>query len=154
LSILLGIIEVQGRDLTLRKVLNESNPSPLSESQVVDLVSDVTWSQSSSAAAITWSAFIYTRIDVSVGDELTGSGSCWGFALGASGLTGTMFYDSEDTLLSAENDFYMVTVSFGFGGAGIVFVIDGNIVGFLALGGGGADWAFAYGKFRWLIDES
>jgi hypothetical protein len=61
-----------------------------------------------------------------------------------------MFYDSEDTLLSAENDFYMVTVSFGFGGAGIVFVIDGNIVGFLALGGGGADWAFAYGKFRWL----
>ena len=46
-----------------------------------------------------------------------------------SGLAGTLFYDSEDTQLSAENDFYMVTISVGFGCAGI----DGNTVGFLPL---------------------
>ena len=34
--------------------------------------------------------------------------------VGVSGLAGTLFYDSEDTLLSAENDFYMVTISIGF----------------------------------------
>ena len=64
-------------------------------------------------------------------------------------FAGTLWYDSEETLLSAENDFYMVTVSIGFGAAGIVFVIDGNPVGFLAVGGAGAGWAFAYGKFSW-----
>ena len=96
-----------------------------------------------------WSAVIYTRVDVDVGGELMGSGSSWGFALGTSGLTGTMFYDSEDTLLSAENDFYMITVTVAVGGAGIVFVIDGNVVGILALGSAGLDWAFAYGKFAW-----
>ena len=126
-----------------------SNPSPLSESQVVDLVSNVAWSQSTSAAARTWSVLVYTHIDVDVGGELKGSGSSWGFALGTSGLTGTMFYDSEDTLLSAENDFYMVTLSIAVGGAGIVFVIDGNAVGILAVGGAGLDLAFAYGKFTW-----
>jgi hypothetical protein len=66
-----------------------------------------------------------------------------------SGSAGTLFYDSEDTLLSAENDFYMVTVSIGIGAGGVVFVIDGNPVGFLALGSTGLDWAFAYGKFTW-----
>ena len=66
------------------------------------------------------------------------------------GYAGTLFYESEDILLSAENDFYMVTVSVALGAAGIVFVVDGNVVGFLALGGAGLDWAFAYGKFNWL----
>ena len=129
---------------------HHSDPSPLSESQVVDLVSDVTWSESSFAHAQTWSALIYTHVDVEVEGKFNGSGSSWGVALGVGGLAGTLFYDSEETLLSAENDFYMVTVSVGLGGAGIVFVIDGNAVGFLALGGAGAGWAFAYGKFTWL----
>ena len=89
-------------------------------------------------------------MDVQVAGKFNGSGSTWGIAVGASGHAGSLFYDSEDTLLSAENDFYMITFSIGFGGAAIVFVIDGNAVGFLALGGTGVDWAFAYGKFNWL----
>ena len=130
--------------------VHHSNPSPLSETQVANLVSDVTWSQSSFAIVQMWSVLVYTHVSVNVsGGEFTGSGSSWGIAAGFSGYAGTLFYDSEDTLLSAENDFYMVTVSIGFGAAGIVFVIDGNAVGVLVLGGTGVDWAFAYGKFTW-----
>lgn len=82
-------------------------------------------------------------------DKFKGSGSSWGIAAGASGYAGTLFYNSEDALLSAENDFYMITISVGAGAAAIVFVVDGEAVGFLALGGTGLDWAFAYGKFTW-----
>ena len=121
----------------------------MSESQVVDLASGVTWSQSSFAKAQTWSYLIYTHVEVDVPGQFGGSGSTWGIALGGSALAGTLFYDSADTLLSAENDFYMVTFSIGFGAGGILFVIDGNPVAFLALGSIGVDWAFAYGKFTW-----
>ena len=121
----------------------------MSETQVADLVSGVTWSQSSFASVQTWSALVYTQVNVDVSGEFKGSGSAWGIAAGASSYAGTLFYDSEDALLSAENDFYMVTFSIGFGAAGVAFVIDGNAVGFLALGGAGLDWAFAYGKFTW-----
>jgi hypothetical protein len=91
---------------------------------------------------------VYTQVNVEV-SGFKGSGSTWGIALGGSSYAGTLFYDSEDTLLSAENDFYMVAISIGIGTSGIVFVIDGNAVGFLALGGVGFDWAFAYGSFTW-----
>ena len=128
---------------------HHSVSSPLSESQVVDLVSDVTWSESSLANVQSWSALVYTHVDIEVDGKFNGSGSTWGVAVGVNSFAGTLWYDSEETLLSAENDFYMVTVSIGFGAAGIVFVIDGNAVGFLALGGAGAGWAFAYGKFSW-----
>jgi hypothetical protein len=92
---------------------------------------------------------VYTKVNVDVSGQFKGSGSAWGLAAGASSYDGMLFYDSEDTLLSAENDFYMITVSIGLGGAGIVFTIDGKAVGVLALGGVGFDWAFAYGKFTW-----
>ena len=81
--------------------------------------------------------------------KFKGSGSAWGVAAGFSGYAGTLFYNSEETLLSAENNFYMIKIDIGFGAAGIVFVVDGNAVGFLALGGTGVDWAFAYGTFTW-----
>jgi hypothetical protein len=93
---------------------------------------------------------VYTHVDVDVSGEFKGSGSTWGIAAGVTrSFAGTLYYDSEDTLLSAENNFYMVAISIGIGTAGIVFVIDGNAVGFLALGGVGLDWAFAYGSFTW-----
>ena len=89
-------------------------------------------------------------VDVEVAGKFNSSGPTWGIVVGVSGLAGMLFYDSDDTLLSTENDFYMVTIFIGFAGASIVFVIDGNIVGFLALGATGVDLAFAYGKFTWL----
>ena len=95
---------------------------------------------------------MYTQVHVNVSTgtgEFKGSGSTWGVAAGLSRYVGTLFYNSEDTLLSAENDFYMISITVGVGAAGMVFVIDGNAVGFLLLGGGGLDWAFAYGKFAW-----
>ena len=145
----LSLLYVKARINDRLNNFHHSDPAPLSESQVVDLLSGVTWSQSSFADAQTWSVLIYTHVDVDVPGKFNGSGSTWGIAVGVSGLAGTLFYDSEDTLLSAENDFYLVSVSLVLGGGGIVFVIDGNAVGFLALGGAGIDWAFSYGKFIW-----
>ena len=57
---------------------HHSNPSPLSESQVVDLVSDVNWARSSFAKAQTWSVLIYTHVDVEVAGKFNGSGSTGG----------------------------------------------------------------------------
>ena len=94
---------------------------------------------------------MYTQVNVNVSGEFKGSGSTWGIAAGGSSYIGTLFYDSEDILLSGENDFYMVSFSIGFGAAGIVFVLNGNAVAFLALGGVGLDLSFAYGKFSWSL---
>jgi hypothetical protein len=100
---------------------------------------DITWTHTALALGTLWSAIVYTRIDITVAGHFSGHGSGYGFGVGFLELSGTFGYDSEDTLLSAENDFVVVTAG-AIGGGGVIrFNINDQIVARMVLGGIGID---------------
>ena len=97
-----------------------------------------------------WSTGLYTGLDVVVAGKFKGHGTASG--LGDRPLfmqlAGTLRYDSEDTLLSAENEINIV----GVGGMMVVrFRIGGQLVGTFAFGdaGFGITHTVANGTFIW-----
>jgi hypothetical protein len=110
---------------------------------------DITWTHTAFALGTVWSALVYTRIDITVTGHFTGHGSGYGFGLGFMELAGTFSYDSEDTLLSAENDFVILAGSIVGGGGTIKFNINDQIVARMEFGGSGIDITGADGKIKW-----
>lgn len=110
---------------------------------------DVAWTHSDFALAMLWSAFVYTRLDVVVAGKFKGHGTASGFGISVMGSAGSLNYNSEDTLLSAENDFNIVSVGAGGGLIIVNFLINDQRVAVLVLVGAGVSLSKTSGKFTW-----
>ena len=64
-------------------------------------------------------------------------------------LVGSLSYNSEDTLLSAENEFNIVSIGVVGGLTVVKFLISGQPVAFLTVGGAGVGINGADGRFKW-----
>ena len=89
----------------------------LGESANFQVVRD--WNQTAFALGIMWSAAVYTSLDIVIAGKFKGHGTAFGagvgFGVAIQELAGSLSYDSEDTLLSAENEFHIVSASVGGG---------------------------------------
>lgn len=96
-----------------------------------------------------WSALVYTHIDIVVAGQFNGHGSAWGFGAGYVVLSGTLSFNDEDTLLSAENDFVILGAAIGGGATRIKFTINDQTVAVMTLASAGLGVAGGDGTFTW-----
>jgi len=113
---------------------------------------DVTWTHNVLALGSMWSALVYTHLDVVVAGKFNGHGSAWGVGVGYVSLAGTLSYNDEDTLFSAENDFVVVGAAIGGGAIRIKFNINDQTVAVMTLAGAGVGVTGADGTFTWTKD--
>lgn len=97
-----------------------------------------------------WSASLYTGLDVVVAGKFKGHGTALGVGdqLLFMQLAGTLAYDSEDTLLFAENQITIYIESLG-GMMVVRFHIGGQLVGFLIFGTDQSGFMVSHGTFIW-----
>jgi hypothetical protein len=96
-----------------------------------------------------WSALVYTHLDIVVAGQFNGHGSAWGFGVGYVALAGTLSYNDEDTLFSAENDFVILSAAIGGGATCIKFTINDQTAAVMTLASAGVDVTGADGTFTW-----
>ncbi|KAI0084445.1 hypothetical protein BDY19DRAFT_997664 [Irpex rosettiformis] len=135
----------KGYKLKSLEKLSHKKPDPSKRPRVGD------WPQVTSVVGNTWSAFIYTRIDMTApqtGDS--GSGHAWGAGIGDMGFAGLMGFSDWATLKSAPNDFYVIGDDEVAGGILIYLSVNGSPAGVVAAATEGLDVLIGLdGSFVW-----
>ena len=97
-----------------------------------------------------YAALVYTRISITTADGHKGDGSAWGAGLGFIEGAGVLFYSDWNTLMSKQNDFYVISASEKVGGISIFFLVDGVCHANATLAGSGIGAAIGInGSFNW-----
>jgi hypothetical protein len=104
------------------------------------------WTQHAFTVGTIWTAVVYTRIDVAVPGKFRGHGTAFGIGFGLMQLTGSLNYDSEDALLSAENTMLIISLA---GLTVVKFRINGQPVGALTFASVGFGTIETNGTFIW-----
>lgn len=97
-----------------------------------------------------YAAFIYTGVSITAADGHKGDGNAWGAGLGYMEGAGVLIYSDWNTLLSKQNDFYIVGAGEEAGGITIFFLVDGVLQANATLVGEGITAAVGInGSFNW-----
>ena len=97
-----------------------------------------------------YAAFIYTGISISAADGHKGSGNAWGAGLGYMEGAGVLSYSDWNTLMSKQNDFYIIGAGDEVGAISIFFLVDGVCQANATLAGSGIVGAIGLnGSFNW-----
>jgi len=140
-------IEKLGGSAGYQMYLESPHTTP-NYTHIASLTSD-TLTNSIYAWGDVFSFVIYTQIDVTAG-EYSGTGHAWGIGIGGIAFAGTLFYDSWEVLLSAENGITIVGGGVGANAVLILFSVNGNDVAVLTVAGaGGGALLGVRGTFTW-----
>ena len=97
-----------------------------------------------------YAGFVYTGVSITTADGHEGDGNAWGVGLGVMEGAGVLFYSDWDTLLSKQNDFYVIASDDLVGGITIEFLVDNVPQAYATLMGDGVAAVIGInGSFNW-----
>ena len=90
-------------------------------------LSDANWPNSTAITGDFWAALVYEGLDLTTSDGHSGSGKAWGVGIGGFDGVGVLVFSDWNTLLSAENTFYVEAAGDEAGAITVQFTVNGNL---------------------------